>query len=170
MELPDTDELTGLASLRIQRADLDERELDLIDRARHGGATWAQIATALGLTSRQAAEQRRQRLRSAFRSRLREHDFAYAESLAPVRAAVLELNRLLDADPAWDRRFVRAALARRTFAAAADAGPGALFALTAQALTDVATARPTGLSRPLRSAITAAGRALRAAAPPSTPH
>jgi hypothetical protein len=164
------DELTGLAALRIQRADLDERELDLIDRARHGGATWAQIATVLGLASRQAAEQRRQRLRSAFRSRLQDQDFAYAESLAPVRTAVLELIAQLDADPGWDRRFTRAALARRTFAAAADAGPGALFALTAQALTDLADARPTGLSRALRSAITTTRRALRAAAPPSTKH
>jgi hypothetical protein len=159
------DELTGLASLRVQRNDLDERELDLIDRARHSGATWAQIAAALGLASRQAAEQRRQRLLSAFRSRLQEQDNAYAESIAPVRTAVLTLSTHLDADRAWDQRFARAALARRTLAAAVDAGPGALFALTAQALTDIAEAHPTGLSRPQRAAITATRRALRAAAP-----
>jgi hypothetical protein len=159
------DELTGLAGLRIQRSDLDERELDLIDRARHSGATWVQIATALGLASRQAAEQRRQRLRSAFRSRLQEQDIAYAQSIVPVRTAVLALSSQLDADPAWDQRFARAALARRTLAAAADAGPGALFALTAQALTDIAEAHPTGLSRPQRAAITTTRQALRAAAP-----
>lgn len=164
------DELTGLTSLRVQRADLDERELELIDRARHGGATWAQIATALGLTSRQAAEQRRQRLRSAFRSRLQEQDLAYAEGIIPVRESVLDLLRHLDADPAWDNRFARAALARRTLAAAADAGPGALFALTAQALTDIAEARPTGLTRLLRTAISTTRKTLRAAAPASTKH
>jgi hypothetical protein len=162
------DELASLATLRIQRTDLEQRELDLIDRARHSGATWSQIATALGLASRQAAEQRRQRLSSAVRSRLQEQDLAYAESIVPVRTAVLELNRHLDADRVWDQRFVRAALARRTFAAAAEAGPGALFALTAQALTDVASARPTGLSRPLRAAISATRSALSNAAPVST--
>ena len=73
-----TAELTELAQLRAARARLDEQELTLIERARHAGATWAQIATALGLTSRQAAEQRRQRLVTAARARHHEATGAYA--------------------------------------------------------------------------------------------
>ncbi|NED50779.1 hypothetical protein G3I24_07635, partial [Micromonospora aurantiaca] len=59
--------LTRLSEIVAARARLDDRELDLIDRARHDGATWAEIARALGLGSRQAAEQRRQRLVAARR-------------------------------------------------------------------------------------------------------
>jgi hypothetical protein len=162
------DELEELASLRALRAGLDARELDLIDRARHSGATWAEIAGALGLATRQAAEQRRQRLRTAIRARRHDHDLAYARSIAPLRAAVLDLHRRIEADRAWDTRFVRAALARRTLAAAADAAPGALFALAAQALTDLHPARPAALAAlpaPVRTAITTLYEALRAAAP-----
>ena len=72
------DELAGLTSLQALRSDLDRRELDLIDRARHAGATWAEIAAALGLASRQAAEQRRQRLRSSVSARRHNLDLAYA--------------------------------------------------------------------------------------------
>jgi len=159
------DELADLTSLQALRYDLDQRELDLIDRARHTGATWAQIATALGLTSRQAAEQRRQRLRSVAAARRHNHDLAYAQSLVAVRTAVLDLNRHIEADRTWDARFVRAALARRTLAIAADAAPGALFSLVAQALTDFRLSGTTELPRPLRTALTALRRSLRAAAP-----
>jgi hypothetical protein len=159
------DPLADLTSLRAVRSDLDQRELDLIERARHDGATWAEIAGALGLASRQAAEQRRQRLRSAASSRRHNHDLAYAESLVAVRAAVLDLLRHVEADRAWDARFVRAALARRTLAIAADAAPGALFSLAAQALTDLRAPGPADLPRPLRSAVANLRRAVRAAAP-----
>jgi DNA-binding transcriptional MerR regulator len=159
------DELADLTSLQALRADLDRRELDLIDRARHTGATWAEIAAALGLTSRQAAEQRCQRLRTAARSRRHDHDLAYAKSIVGLRTAVLDLHRRIEADHGWDGRFVRAALARRTLAAAADATPGALFALAAQALTDLRAARPAGLPPALRAAVTTLQQALRAAAP-----
>ena len=163
------DELTGLTTLAAQRRELDQRELDLIDRARHAGATWGEIAAALGLASRQAAEQRRQRLRSALRSRRQEQDQAYAQSIAPLRAAVLDLLRHLDADRSWAGRFPRAALVRSTLAAAADAAPGALFTLTEQALADLRSARAPGVPRPLRAA-TAALRAALKSATPSTKH
>ena len=156
------DELAGLTSLQALRSDLDRRELDLIDRARHAGATWAEIAAALGLASRQAAEQRRQRLRSAVSSRRHDQDLAYAQSIAAVRAAVLDLHRHIEADRGWDTRFVRALLARRTLAIAADADPGGLFSLSAQALSDVGGAE---LPRPLRAAVSALRRAVRAAVP-----
>jgi len=159
------DALADLTSLRAVRSDLDQRELDLIDRARHAGATWAEIAAALGLASRQAAEQRRQRLRSISAVRRDNHDAAYAESLVAVRKAVLDLHRHIEADRVWDARFVRAALARRTLAIAADAAPGALFSLAAQAVTDVRTSAPTELPRPLRTALSTLHRALRTAAP-----
>jgi hypothetical protein len=156
------DELADLTSLQALRSDLDRRELDLIDRARHAGATWAEIAAALGLASRQAAEQRRQRLRSAVSSRRHDQDLAYAESIAAVRTAVLDLHRHIEADRGWDARFVRAVLIRRTLAIAADADPGGLFSLAAQALSDVGGAE---LPRPLRTAVSALRRAVRAAAP-----
>jgi hypothetical protein len=98
------DELADLTSLQALRADLDRRELDLIDRARHTGATWAEIATALGLASRQAAEQRCQRLRTAARSLRHDHDLAYAHSIAPLRTAVLDLHRRIETDHGGRRR------------------------------------------------------------------
>ena len=49
-------ELGHLAEIGAARAALDERELELIDRARQAGATWGQVAATLGLASRQAAE------------------------------------------------------------------------------------------------------------------
>ena len=67
-----TSELVQLAEVGAARARLDERELELIDRARHGGATWAQVAAALGLGSRQAAEQRRPTAGGRRRSRRQE--------------------------------------------------------------------------------------------------
>ncbi|MEU8612621.1 hypothetical protein AB0C29_31975, partial [Actinoplanes sp. NPDC048791] len=79
-------ELGHLAEIGAARAALDERELELIDRARQAGATWSQIAAALGLTSRQAAEQRRQRLVAAARSRRHEQDLRYAHSIVTLRA------------------------------------------------------------------------------------
>jgi hypothetical protein len=159
------DELAGLAEVRLRRHELEQRELDLIDRARHAGATWAQVAAALGLSSRQAAEQRRQRLRSALRSRQQDQDLAYAQSIAALRTAVLDLHRHLAADRAWDSRFTRAALIRRTLEAAIDAPPGGLFSLTAQALTDLRLAGRSSVPRLMRGAVDAVAGSLRAASP-----
>lgn len=55
--------LAGLVALRQLRARLDTWEPALIAAARAGGASWAQLAPALGVASRQAAERRYLRLR-----------------------------------------------------------------------------------------------------------
>jgi hypothetical protein len=53
-----TDPLHALVALRRLRAHLDAWEPELIAAARNGGATWADLAPALGVASRQAAERR----------------------------------------------------------------------------------------------------------------
>jgi hypothetical protein len=57
------DVLTGLEVLRHLRDELGAWEPELITAAREQGASWARIAPALGVTSRQAAERRYLRLR-----------------------------------------------------------------------------------------------------------
>jgi hypothetical protein len=138
-----------LREIAAARARLDDRELDLIDRARRQGATWAQIADALGLRSRQAAEQRRQRLVAAAWARRRSQDVRYG--FGPLRAEVANLLAAIAADPHWEQRFVRAPLVRDTLATAAEADAGALFALSAQAAADLAAAG--ALPRDLRRAV-----------------
>ncbi|MEU1749728.1 hypothetical protein [Micromonospora arida] len=135
-----TSELDRLAEVRAARARLDEQELEIIDRARHDGATWAQIATALGLGSRQAAEQRRQRLVAARWSRRQQLDLGLPPQIAALRAAVADLGRWIGADRRWDSRFRRAALVRSTVDAALDAAPGSLYALALLLATDLAEA------------------------------
>jgi hypothetical protein len=156
-------ELAELDELRAARAALDIRELELIDRARHQGATWAQLAAVLGVTSRQAAEQRRQRLSAAAHRAARNQDPPYGPSIVQLRAAIEDLRRRIAADAIWDARFVRAALVRETVAAAVDATPGALFALATQAAADLAAAAVTDPPRPLRDAVHALYAAVRAA-------
>jgi hypothetical protein len=133
-------DLDRLAEIGPARARLDERELELIDRARHGGATWAQIADALGLASRQAAEQRRQRLLTAVRARRADEDLRYAHSIVVLREAVTDLHRAIAADRRWTERFARAGLVRDTVAIAVDASPGGLYALAREAADDLAAA------------------------------
>ncbi|MGC4815145.1 hypothetical protein ACLQ29_31915 [Micromonospora sp. DT228] len=135
-----TSELAQLADVQVARARLDERELDLIDRARHDGATWAQVARALGLGSRQAAEQRRQRLVAARRSRQQHRDLRYPAQIAALRAAVADLERWIVADRRWNARFRRAALVRSTVDAALDATAGSLYALAQPLVADLAEA------------------------------
>lgn len=147
-----TSELAQLADLRAARARLDEQELELIDRARYGGATWAQIATALGLSSRQAAEQRRQRLAAARWSRRRSLDLRYSGTIAAIRDAVSDLRRWIDTDRRWDSRFRRAELVRRTADAALDAPPGSLYALALQIAADLAEAGQERLPVPVQAA------------------
>lgn len=55
--------LVALALLRDLQAEIAAWEPELIDAARSGGASWAQLAPALGVASRQAAERRYLRLR-----------------------------------------------------------------------------------------------------------
>lgn len=132
--------LAGLSEIAAARVRLEDRELDLIDRARHDGATWAEIARALGLRSRQAAEQRRQRLVAARRVRLTRLDPAGSPDVPALRAAVADLHRWIEADRSWDGRFPRAALTRRTCALALDATAGPLCALAAHLAGDLAGA------------------------------
>ena len=143
-------ELAELAQLQADRIRLDERELELIERARHAGATWTQIAAALGLASRQAAQQPQQRLVAAGRSRLRDLDLRYAPDIVALRSAVADLYRWIGTDRRWDSRFVRAALVRETAAMALDAEPGALYALAAHIAADLRGAGPHRLPRPVR--------------------
>jgi hypothetical protein len=143
------DALTALRGIPAERARLDETELELIDRARRTGATWAGIASALGLASRQAAEQRRLRLATSV-TRLRQQtlDDGAAASITALRAAAVDLDRRIGADRRWDARFPRAALVRMTLSAALTAPPGGLFSLVNDASHDllslaVAFPRPT---------------------------
>lgn len=131
-------DLDRLAEIGPARARLDERELELIDRARQAGATWTRIAGALGLASRQAAEQRRQRLLTAARARRHDQDLRYAHSIVVLREAVADLHRAIAADRRWSTRFPRAPLVRDTVAIAVDAPPGGLYALAHQAAEDLA--------------------------------
>jgi hypothetical protein len=142
--------LSELAEVAAARARLDERELELIDRARHAGATWAQVAAALGLGSRQAAEQRRQRLAAARWSRRRKLDSAYPARVAALRGAVGDLLRWIRADRRWDGRFRRAALVRSTAQNALDADPGPLYALAAHLAADLAQAGRARLPAPVQ--------------------
>jgi hypothetical protein len=157
--------LASLATIPAQRARLDEAELELIDRARRNGCTWAEIASALGLASRQAAEQRRLRLATTItRARQQNHDNGRVPEIAALRAAAVDLDRRIGADRRWDQRFPRAELVRSTLAAALPASPGGLFALASDAASDLAAA-PATLPRPTRSAVDRLLAAVRAATP-----
>lgn len=57
-----TDILAGLALLAKVRETADKQELLLISGARHRGLTWEQLASVIGVDTRQAAEQRWRRL------------------------------------------------------------------------------------------------------------
>jgi hypothetical protein len=164
--------LASLAAIRAERDRLDETELELIDRARRAGATWAEVGAALGLASRQAAEQRRLRLVTAVgRRRQQDLDGIDTPAIAALRAAVAELDRRIGADRRWDRRFTRAGLVRMTLSAAVLSPPGALFSLASDAASDLTATlgRPAGepLVRPgpSRSAIDRFLAALTAATP-----
>ncbi|GAA2907544.1 hypothetical protein Acy02nite_11530 [Actinoplanes cyaneus] len=142
-------DLSELREIHARRARLDAEELALIDRARRDGATWPAIAAALGLASRQAAEQRRHRLargaESEARPRRSSIDAAYGDKPPLLREAALALHRRIGADRRWDGRFPRAALVRETLAATPDAPPGALYDLVGQALTDLGVPLPATL-------------------------
>ncbi|MFI1990883.1 hypothetical protein [Actinoplanes sp. NPDC020271] len=140
------------SAIRTAREQLDEQELELIDRARHAGATWAQIAQGLGLGSRQAAEQRRRRLAALRWSRRKRLDLAYSERIAAIRETVLTLQRWIEADRRWDTRFRRAALVRSTSGIALDADPGALYELARHIAADLTRAREQQLPLPARDA------------------
>jgi hypothetical protein len=144
--------LDQIAAVRVARERLDERELGLIERARWAGVTWTAIAQALGVASRQAAQQRHQRLAAALRSRRRRDDLDHAPDLAVLRDALTDIERWIVLDRDWNGRFRRAALVRATLAAALDAPPGALFALATHVAADLAGAGKR-LPAPVRMAL-----------------
>jgi hypothetical protein len=159
------DALRALHGIPGERARLDETELELLDRARQAGATWADIASALGLASRQAAEQRRLRLATAVTRRRQQNlDNGYAATIVALRAAVVDLDRRLGADRRWDGRFARAELVRRTVNAAALAPPGGLFSLANAVIDDLSTCTA-ALPPPTRAAVDRLSAALAAATP-----
>ena len=139
--------LDALSLLRGIRDRLDATERALIESARAGSASWATVAGTLGLTSRQAAEQRYLRLTGernrdvaptrATRQRQRSVDTRHGPAIATLRAATRALLRRIEADDAWPSRFTRAALAKDTLEMAADAPPGALYALATSVIDDL---------------------------------
>jgi hypothetical protein len=157
-------DLTALRAIPAERARLDARELALIDQARREGATWVEIAEALGLGSRQAAEQRRLRLTAAVHPVAPSLDLGLGAEVSALRAAAADLHRRIGADRRWDRRFTRAALVRQTLAAAPEAPVSALYALVAEAVADLATAGAP-LPAPSRAAVSRLIAALEAATP-----
>ena len=135
--MPPESALAGLARIGALRDQLDAEELDLLTAARAAGATWAQIAAALGLATRQAAEQRHARL-------LRRRHSGDTPPVAALRAAAAELRAALaDSGPA---------LTLATLDAAATAPPGALFALAAHVAADLAAADLEAAPEPVQSA------------------
>ncbi|KHD77774.1 hypothetical protein [Actinoplanes utahensis] len=150
-------DLEALREVRARRARLDTEELEFIDRARRDGATWPEIAAALGLASRQAAEQRRHRLAAAaeraMRPQRQELDEGYGPGAQELRRRATDLHRRIGADRRWDHRFTRASLVRETLAAAPDAPTGALFDLVVAALADLSSPDVPALPAPLRAAI-----------------
>ena len=156
-------DLTDLRAIPAARRDLDAAELELIDSARREGATWVEIAEALGLASRQAAEQRRLRLVGLVRPLPRGLDENSGESVAALREAAADLHRRIGADRRWDGRFRRAALVRETLAAVLDAPAGGLFSLVVDVVGDLSAAGT--LPAPTRAAVDRLREALARAQP-----
>ncbi len=173
---PSAVELLGaLATLKDVRTDLDRVERELIGSARELKIAWPEIAAALGLGSRQAAEQRWLRLngrdsrdpapvRSA-RLEQRTVDSSYGPELAGLRRAAVHANRLIEADHGWDDRHSRAVLARTSLQAAVMAPPSALYALCRNAIDDLEQISTARLPAPLATAVRRLRRAERTARP-----
>lgn len=135
-ELLTGDPLEGLAGIRAARREIDDAERELIEAARDQGHGWAAIAKALGLRSRQAAEQRWLRLcavdkRDPGPERLRRREQHSVDSIAGP-----EIARLREAVIAAYRQVEGPELLKLTLAAAIDAPPGALFELASKAVGD----------------------------------
>ncbi|MBE1488793.1 hypothetical protein [Plantactinospora soyae] len=173
-----TEPLAALHLLGALRRSLDDAERQLLESAREQRASWAQIATSLGLGSRQAAEQRWLRLSGdtdrdpervrTDRKRQRSIDSRYGPEIGRLRATVFAVHRQLAADPDLAGRHPRAGLARTTLALAASAEPGALFALATQAVDDLGSVPVERLPPPLPSALDRLRRAILAATPSPT--
>lgn len=167
--------LAGLGTIDGARRTLDDLERRLITESRRRGATWAQVASALGLASRQAAEQRWTRLCGdptravpeirQDRRRQRSVDKMNGAGMAALRTAAVELHRGLRLDAAWDGRFPTAALVRATLAAAVDSPPGALFSLAEAAIDDLSRVRPIEVPRAMRASVESLREAVELATP-----
>ncbi|GIH03211.1 hypothetical protein Rhe02_12780 [Rhizocola hellebori] len=136
----------ALARLRDQRAELDLAERALIEQAREAGLGWAQIASALGLASRQAAEQRLLRLSAgstrdpvqarAKRAKQRIVDNPFGPSIAELRSAARAAQIQVAIVDGWDALHPRAGLIRRSLELAVSAPPSGLYELARQAIED----------------------------------
>lgn len=62
--------LTELRTITYDRHELDNQEHIAIDNARAAGATWGQIAVALGMSAPQGARQRFERLSRRLNARV----------------------------------------------------------------------------------------------------
>ncbi|MEQ4306256.1 hypothetical protein ABNF97_33565 [Plantactinospora sp. B6F1] len=170
-----------LAALRLLgdlRAGLDEAERQLVEAAREQRASWARIAAALGLASRQAAEQRWVRLSGTAtreparvrseRRRQRSVDESFGAPVTRLRAAVVAVHRQLGAEPDRDGWHPRARLAHTTLGLAAAADPGGLYALAVQAVDDLELVPAGQLDGALSAALTRLRQGLDQATPPPT--
>lgn len=152
------DVLDELAAVGERRRALDALELSLIESARAEGVPWSRIAPALGVATRQAAEQRFLRLSGsvgrdpAVVRRQRIVDAVGGPAVVALRRAVRQA--LADADLGGSAR--RAPLARATLSAAVSAPPGAMFSLVEAALGDLSE-----VDRPVVAALRSAWEAAR---------
>ncbi|NUT36461.1 MAG: hypothetical protein HOV79_25690 [Hamadaea sp.] len=142
------DLLAALADVERTRRELDALEKALIEAARARSTPWAAVARALGLASRQAAEQRWLRLRAATatgsRDAARGQRDVDVEAVVPLRRAVVALRVRMASEGEWDGRHPRAALARQTLEHAAEAQVGAMMTLVAQVIDDLDAMGPAG--------------------------
>jgi len=170
--VPGSDVLSALATVAERRAELDRAEWLLVTAARQDGATWAEVAAALGLRSRQAAEQRWLRLQGAVgvsgadAASTRRRDPGQVRASrdpepAPDREDVVRLRRsvallydLLVQVPTGPGADPALRLARETLAVAGPAPAGALHDLARLAVADLrrppATAQGVEIVRAVR--------------------
>lgn len=174
--------LTALGGVPALRSDLDALERATIDAARRAGASWNDVAAALGVGSRQAAEQRRLRLggiprgesapsaTSAARIRRRRQrdvDAWAGEAVIALRSVVFDLGICLDDSTAEPATEATIRLARSTLRIAAAAEPGALVDLARLSLADLAAAELSPLAAELTERLREAIRAA-STRPPAT--
>ncbi|MBV1852705.1 hypothetical protein [Catellatospora tritici] len=160
--------VAALARLNDLRAKLDQAELRLLTGARRHRVSWTRIASALGLRSRQAAEQRAARLAEQVGSGVPEVECQHCVDTIPMEAlrrAVRETYAQLIADPSWDGAYPRATLAREHLHAAAQAPPGSLYSLVKHVIGDLSGVELIGRPVLVRVAVARLREAFEDAAP-----
>ncbi|WP_155375457.1 hypothetical protein [Catellatospora vulcania] len=160
-------EIVGaLADLRDLRAAIDHAERDLLAAARRRGVSWARVAAALGLRTRQAAEQRATRLAAQVAAQSGDCQHCVDTTLvAELRSAARAAAGQMAADPSWDGVEPCAALVRTGLTAAVDAPAGALYSLVEHAVDDLSAVDLDGRPVLLRVAVGRLRQAYRAATP-----